>query len=62
MMAAQQTVLLARRTPADPAQLRTARTAQLRAMTQFEVALTNCHLPIPQRLQREARLLRRLLA
>jgi hypothetical protein len=62
MRATQETVLLARRAPADPRELRTARVAHLLALTQFERALTACHLPIPPPLQREARLLRRLLA
>ncbi len=61
MNSAQRTALVARLPPADPAQLRVARVAQLRAMTQYEQALTGCRLPIPQRLRQEARLLRRLL-
>jgi hypothetical protein len=61
MNSAQRTVLLARLPPSDAAQLRVARVAQLLAMTQYEQALTSCRLPIPPRLLRESRLLRRLL-
>ena len=62
MNSAQRAALLARLTPSDAGQLRIARLAQLRAMTQYEQALTGCRLPIPRRLLQEARLLRRLLA
>lgn len=55
-------VQVARRPPADSAQLRTARVAHLVAMSQYEQALTNSRLPIPQRLHQQVRLLRRLLA
>jgi len=61
MNSAQRTVLVARLAPADAVQLRTARVAQLLAMTKYEQALTGCHLPIPPRLRQETRLLRRLL-
>jgi len=62
MNSARRTVMLARRAPADLAQLRDARVAQLLAMTQYELALTRCSLPIPPRLHSEAQLLRHLLA
>ena len=62
MNSAHQAVMAARRAPADQTGLRTARIAQLLAMTQYEAALTSCRLPIPQQLHRESRLLRRLLA
>ena len=62
MNSAQHSVLIARLPPSDTGQLRKARVAQLLAMTQYEQALTSCHLPIPPRLLQEARLLRRLLA
>ena len=58
----QEAVLAARRPPADTAQLRTARVAHLLAMSQYEQALTNSRLPIPQRLHQQVRLLRQLLA
>ncbi len=61
MTRAQQTMLVARRPPADHVELRLARVAQLAAMTRYEEALTSCRLPIPPQLRREARLLRRLL-
>ncbi len=62
MNAAHRSVMLARRAPVDPAQLRSARVALLLAMTHFELALTNCRLPMPPRLRQECQLLRRLLA
>ena len=62
MNSAHQRVMTARRAPADQGQLRAARVAHLLAMTQYELALTNCSLPIPPRLRRESQLLRRLLA
>lgn len=61
MNSAHRSVMLARRTPVDPAQLRTARVALLLAMTHFELALTNCRLPMPPRLRQESQVLRRLL-
>jgi len=62
MNSAHRSVMLARRAPADPAQLRNARVALMLAMTHFELALTSCRLPIPPRLRQESQLLRRLLA
>lgn len=62
MNSAHQRVMTARRAPADQGQLRAARVAHLLAMTQYELALTNCSLPIPPRLRRESQLLRLLLA
>lgn len=62
MNSAHQRVMTARRAPADQGQLRAARVAHLLAMTQYELALTSCSLPIPPRLRRESQLLRRLLA
>jgi len=61
MTLAHQAMLVARRPPADRAELLRARVAQLAAMTRYEEALTSCRLPIPPQLRREARLLRRLL-
>ena len=62
MNSAHQAVMSARRVPADPAGLRHAREAHLLAMTQYELALEKCRLPVPPQLHRESRLLRRLLA
>ena len=61
MNLAHEKVLAARLPPSDPLRVRTARVEHLRAMSQYEQALTSCHLPIPSRLLQEARLLRRLL-
>ena len=58
----QEAVLVARRPPADRAQLRAARVAHLLALSQYERALTNSRLPIPHRLHQQVRLLRQLLA
>ena len=57
----QRAVLIARRAPTDRAGLRTAREAQLLAMSRYEQVLTLRRLPIPRRLHQETRLLRRLL-
>ena len=61
MNLAHETVLVARRAPADQVAMRRARVAELLAMSQYEQALTRCRLPIPSRLRQDARLLRRLL-
>ena len=61
MNLAREKVLAARLPPSDQSQLRAARVEHLRAMSQYEQALTSCRLPIPPRLLQESRLLRRLL-
>ena len=62
MNLAQQTLLVARRAPADHAAMRGARVAQLLAMSQYMQALTRCRLPVPQRLRQDAQILRGLLS
>jgi hypothetical protein len=60
MKLARKAFMVARRPPAGPIQLSTARDDYLAAMLAYEHALTVMRLPVPPRLRDEVRLLRRL--